>query len=435
MYKTVLLLSIALFFVSCASATPEPKVLEAKSIKPNDKAFDAEDTYILFALRAEQLKDHKAASTLFETLYEKSEKKEYLYRSLENSLIAKENKKVITKVDDINAQSMDDVKLTRLKVVALFDMNRLDEASVLAVALAHKTQLAKDYLLVSDVYIKRQEFDMALKYLEGGYIKNYNEKILDKLSIVMYVNLGRKKDAIAQLETHIRIHGCSRLICSRLIGFYSDMNNIDGILSTYLKLYNVDKNEEIAKKIIQVYTYKQDYIKLLDFLEESGSDDELLLQLYVTAKNYEKAFPLSQKIYEKNAEIVYLGQSAIYEYEAAKDKNDSKLLKRVIDKLEEVSRTDKNTVYLNYLGYILIDHEVDVQKGMSYIREVLKEKPDSSFYLDSLAWGYYKEGNCKEAKKIMNRVVTLEGGDHEEVLSHVKSIDMCLKMKKGKKSK
>ncbi len=427
-FVTMLLVLLSLFLVSCAGTNPD-----LNTIKPNEKAFEEEDAYVLFALRAEQVHEYKAASSMFNTLYEKSQKKEYLYRSLQNDLVAKEYEEVIKIVDETSRGSLDDYTLVRVKVVALLELYRLEEARVLAIKLVEKSNAVNDYLLVSDVYIKKQEYDTALKYLESAYIKNYNEIILDKMSIVLYVNLQRKKDAIAQLETHTRVHGCSRLICHRLIGFYSNENNVDGLLSVYLRLYSVDKSDEIAKKIIQIYSYKKEYIKLMNFLEDSKSDDKALFELYSFTKNYNKAYLLADNLYAKTGDLNYLGQSAIYEYESANDKNDKKLLKSVVEKLEKVVKTDNNPLYLNYLGYVLIDHNIDVKKGITYIKKVLLIQPNSSFYLDSLAWGYYKLGQCKKAKKIMNRVVTLEGGDDPEVKKHVRIIDKCVKNTKAKK--
>ncbi len=427
-FINILLVLLSLFFVSCT--TPKP---DLDALKSNKKAFEQEDTYILFALRAEQLHENKAASSMFNTLYEKSHKKEYLYRSLENDLIAKDYNEVIRIVDDISQGSFDDFILIRVKVIALMELYKLDEAKILATQLVEKSNAVNDYLLVSDVYIKRQEYDTALKYLESAYIQDYNEKILDKMSIILYVNLQRKKDAIAQLETHTRIHGCSRMICHRLIGFYSNENNVEGLLSVYLRLYSVDKSEKIAEKIIQIYSYKKEYIKLMNFLEESKSDDKALFELYSFTKNYDKAYHLADELYAKSGDMNYLGQSAIYEYESAKDKNDKKLLQSVVSKLEKVVKVDTNPLYLNYLGYVLIDHDIDVKKGIRYIKKVLLVKPNSSFYLDSLAWGYYKLGECKKAKKILDRVVTLEGGDDPEVKKHVRVVEKCLKNKKGKK--
>ncbi len=427
-FINILLVLLSLFFVSCT--TPKP---DLDALKSNKKAFEQEDTYILFALRAEQLHENKAASSMFNTLYEKSHKKEYLYRSLENDLIAKDYNEVIRIVDDISQGSFDDFILIRVKVIALMELYKLDEAKILATQLVEKSNAVNDYLLVSDVYIKRQEYDTALKYLESAYIQDYNEKILDKMSIILYVNLQRKKDAIAQLETHTRIHGCSRMICHRLIGFYSNENNVEGLLSVYLRLYSVDKSEKIAEKIIQIYSYKKEYIKLMNFLEESKSDDKALFELYSFTKNYDKAYHLADELYAKSGDMNYLGQSAIYEYESAKDKNDKKLLQSVVSKLEKVVKVDTNPLYLNYLGYVLIDHDIDVKKGIRYIKKVLLVKPNSSFYLDSLAWGYYKLGECKKAKKILDRVVTLEGGDDPEVKKHVQVVEKCLKNTKGKK--
>lgn len=427
-FLNLLLALLPLLLLSCAEPKPELHTLKA-----HEKAFEEEDAYVLFALRAEQINENKAASSIFNTLYEKSDKKEYLYRSLENEIIAKEYEKAIEKVDLISQGKIDDYILVRVKVVALMELGELEEARVLAVSLVEESNAVSDYLLVSDIYIKEKEYDSALKYLEGAYIKNYNEKILDKMSILLYVNLNRKKDAIAQLETHTRVHGCSKPICHRLIGFYSNENNVEGLLSVYRRLYSVYKDEEIAKKIIQIYSYKKEYIHLMNFLEESKADDKALFELYAFTKNYKKAFLLADEIYAKSGDVNYLGQSAIYEYESAKNKDDKSMLKSVVEKLEKTVQIDSNPLYLNYLGYVMIDHDLDVNRGMKYIQKVLLVKPNSSFYLDSLAWGHYKLGECQKAKEIMNRVVTLDGGDDPEVTKHIKAIDKCIKNKKGKK--
>ena len=418
MIKIFTIIFVTLFFIGCSTHPP--------AVKPSEKAFAGEDVYILFALRAEQIRDYKSAATLFEKLYDKSAKKEYLYRSLADDLYAKEYKKVLEKVDTLTKGSIDDAKLVRFKIIALVALSRLDEAKQLAITLANKTENADDYLLASDVFIKKKEYDIALKYLNSAYVQNYNEKILDKMAIILYVNLHRKKDAIAYLETHTRINGCSKLICNRLIGIYSNENNIDGLLSVYKRLYNLDKNANIAQKIIQIYAYKQDYIQLINFLEQSGEDDNVLLQLYITGKNYAEAAELAKKLYDESGDIVYLGENAIYEYESQVKNISKKTLQSVVEKLEKVVQQTHDPLYENYLGYILIDHDVDVKKGMKYIQNALKSNPESAYYLDSLAWGYYKLGECQRAKKIFDKVVTLEGGDDTEVVKHVNAVQKCL---------
>ena len=422
MIKFLLFVFVALLFSACSPAQPKPK---QELSKPNQKAFAQEDMYILFALRAEEINDRASASKLFTTLYEKSDKKEYLYRSLQNDLVMKKYDEVIRRVDALDKG--DDAYLVRLKIIALMGLKKFHKAQTLAVELLNRTQEVNDYLLVGDIYVQLGQFGEAVKYLESAYVKDYNERILDKMSIILYVNLQRKKDAIAQLETHTRVHGCSALICRRLIGFYSNENNIDGLLSVYLRLYTLNKDAELAKKIVQIYAYKKDYVKMMDFLENSRSDDKTLLQLYANTKNYTKAYPLATAIYRETGESTFLGQSAIYEYESAEKKDDKKMLNEVVRKLKKVVKIDAEPLYLNYLGYILIDHDMDVKSGMEYVKKAMKIEPNSAYYLDSLAWGYYKLKECKKAKEVMHRVLKLEGSDNEEVILHKKKIDRCLK--------
>ena len=423
MIKYILVPFLALFLSSCATPTPDTPTTALSS---NQKAFDQEDMYILFALRAEEIGDYRSASELFNTLYENSAKVEYMHRSIRNDLTYKNFDTAIKKADILTLKNEDDILATRFKIVSLIGIYKYEEAKDVAVALVKKSQDVNDYILVSDIYVQLKDYESAVKYLESAYVKDYNEKILDKMSIVLYVNLHREKDAIAQLETHSRIHGCSKLICSRLVGFYSNDNNIEGLLSTYLRLYEIDKNPELSDKIVQVYAYKKDYPAMMTFLENSKSDDETLLQLYSSSNSYKNAQILAQTLYEKTGDFSYLGQSAIYEYEAHENKSDKVMLDAVVSKLKDVVSSYESPLYMNYLGYIMIDHEIDLDEGMKYVRAALKVEPNSAFYLDSLAWGYYKMNRCREAKEVMDRVVTLEGGDDVEVISHVKSIEKCL---------
>ncbi len=429
MIKIFLSLALALLFSGCFVKFADAEV------KSNEKVFEEEDAYILFALRAEELKQHDEASSIFSTLYEKSNKKEYLYESLQNDLLAQKYEKAVKRVDAEIGEELEDFKLIRIKIIALIGDGKLQEARVLAIALVEKSKEVDDYILVSEIYVKQKKFNTALKYLESAYTKNYNEKILDKMSIILYVNLQRKKDAIAQLETHARMYGCSKEICTRLIGFYSNENNIDGLLSAYLRLYELEKNEEIAKKIVQIYAYKKDFIKLMSFLQDSGVDNDLLLQVYINSKNYSKAAVLAKKLYEDRGDLNYLAQSGIFEYESHKDKSDKVMQASVIEKLKKAVAVDKKPLYLNYLGYLLIDHSINIKEGMAYVREALKIEPNSAYYLDSLAWGYYKLGDCAKAYKIISKVLKLEGGDDIEVVKHLKTIKKCKDKQQKEKKK
>jgi len=58
-----------------------------------------------------------------------------------------------------------------------------------------------------------------------------------------------------------------------------------------------------------------------------------------------------------------------------------------------------NATAHNYLGYMLIDNDLDVQAGIGYVQLALKREPKNPAYLDSLGWGHYKQ---KEYRKALN---------------------------------
>ena len=234
---------ILVSFLSCSSPTPQQALQETFQ----------EDIYIITALRSEELHDPKTASHLYTKLFDLTGKEEYRYKALINTieyeLYTKKYLQALQRIQQIEATKKLEDKLVRFKIVALAGIGKMRKAEQLALELVKKTQYVDDYILVSSIYVEEKKFDKALQYLESGYIKEYDEKLLDKMVIILYVNLHRKKDAIAQLETHIRIRGCSELLCKRLVGFYSDENNVDGLLTTYKKMYEERYDKQIAKKL------------------------------------------------------------------------------------------------------------------------------------------------------------------------------------------
>ena len=123
---------------------------------------------------------------------------------------------------------------------------------------------------------------------------------------------------------------------------------------------------------------------------------------------------------------MWLAEYGIMLFESAKNKKDKKLLERVVDKLSRAIKEGLDEpIYYNYLGYLLIDNDIDIKRGIKLVKKALKSEPDSAFYIDSLAWGYYKLGRCEEAYKLMKKVIKKLGSDDEEIKNHLKKIKKC----------
>ncbi|MDD5212056.1 MAG: hypothetical protein PHV62_06545, partial [Sulfuricurvum sp.] len=151
----------------------------------------------------------------------------------------------------------------------------------------------------------------------------------------------------------------------------------------------------------------------------------LLLELYIRNKQFSRASQLARKLYKKEANPLYLAQSSVFEYEAATDRNDTKLLTKVVEELKQANAQVDDPIYLNYLGYLMIEHDLGIKEGMVYVQKALDKQPDSAFYIDSLAWGKYKLGECAEALRLIKQVESLVGTEEQEVRDHIKAIQQC----------
>ena len=160
-------------------------------------------------------------------------------------------------------------------------------------------------------------------------------------------------------------------------------------------------------------------------LEKSKINDPLLLDLYVRVKAFEKASLLAQKLYEKEDNPLYLAQSSVFKYEGASDRNNRVLIDSVVEGLKKANQELKDPLSLNYVGYLMIDHDLNVTEGMGYVRQALEKQPDSPFYIDSLAWGHYKQGECAEALRLIKQVESMIGTDEQEVKDHLNAIEKC----------
>jgi hypothetical protein len=384
-----------------------------------------EDTFTLYALDAQVHQKYHIASKYFAELYKQTSKKEYLYQSLRMLEQSKETKAFSKKTADALLQSPDDVTLLRFEIVGLLKAGNFGEASQKGLLLSDKTKKASDYLLYAEARLKLSDYIGSVDAMKKAYALTYDDATAERITLIQYAQLGEKTEAIKFLKDHISIHGNSKVIGKRLASFYADSGKFDDAAQMYEQTYELDSDPAIAEEAVKVYAYQQDLSKMSIILEKSHINDPLLLDIYVRNKVFDKASALALKLYDHEDNILYLAQGSIYAYEAAKDKKDPIMLNTVVDGLKKATKDLDDPLYLNYLGYLMIDHDLNVSEGMGYVNRALEKQPESPFYIDSLAWGHYKLRECDEALKLIKKVESMIGTDEEEVKEHLKAIETC----------
>ena len=396
--------------------------------------FD-ENLYVIKALMAAENAKHDEATELYEQLYEKTKNTDYLKEALRLAFFSKNvNFKSILELSQKVLK--DDVDVLRIQGANLMSENKLDEAAKIMKELVQKEDVSKNHVMLSAVYSMQNDNKAALGELERAYELDRSVENLLRIVDLLYNKMNDKKEAIRHLESSRRIDGCEVETCTALVDIYAQDGRYSDMIDVYESLFEATKEKIYLEKALGVYVFQKNYDAAIKFLQKYSYNDDALMDLYAATGDFGKAYKKAQEAFDKSFNLEYQAKMAIYQYERDTNKQTKKIdkdsLKQVINNFEKSAVKLNNALYLNYYGYLLIDHDIDAKKGIDLVNRALELEPGSVFYLDSLAWGYYKLGECKKADEIMQQVLhDEEFVNSPEGKEHINSIKECLK--KGKK--
>ncbi len=428
-----IILIVMLLLNGCALKSDTRAIATNVKQKNSSKPYKYDlknDLYILSALDLRAQGDFTNSSYFFEKLYENTKDTQYLHDAIKNYIALKNYPKIKELLDRIAKEEPDDTTANRYLVAYYIDKKEFLKAEKIMQKVLKtkppKEQQERDNELLAIIDIGLKRYDKALDFYEKKYKETKDEEALIKISNILYFDLSKKEEAIQRLQTHINMIGCSKDLCFALLELYQKEQDLSGLASIYKKLYYKTRETQFAKVLLELYAYQQNFPDAIEFLEKSNFDEAMLLELYISQKEYPKAKKLVIKLYNQSGgDLNFLAREAMIDYEGSVNQNDPKLLKEIIKKFQKVVKNIKDPLYYNYYGYILIDHDIDVKKGMDLIQKALKFEPNSLFYLDSLAWGHYKLGNAKEAYKIIKPLI--KESNEPDILEHYNKIKASLK--------
>ncbi len=418
-----LIISLVFLFLGCA--------IKDQS-RADIKLFEEEDELIVYALEYERMKAYDKSVNIYMQLFNRTKRSLYLTRALGLNFEQKKYKEVVELAKyNIDEDSSQYESIMRIYISALSKLKKSDIALENAKELLLKYNNAKNYEIVGDIYYLKKNYNKAVGYYESAYASDYKPRTLLNLVNILYAYLNQKDKALSYLETHIRLYGDELIVNYKLLSIYQEQKDIDGIISILKRIYYKYKEEDNkvpmmkTSEILVSYLEKKDIKQAIEFLKKENNNLEKLLSLYKKTNQMKKALDVIMTIYKKSGNIDLLAQVAVLEFESAKDKR--KAIPSVVKKFKEVLTVLDSHIYQNYLGYLLIDYDINIKEGMQYVKQALKKAPDNIAYIDSLAWGQYKLKKCKKAYKNMKKVVDSIGLDDKEIKLHWKKIKECHK--------
>jgi tetratricopeptide (TPR) repeat protein len=322
---------------------------------------------------------------------------------------------------------------------------------------------ADTYLRIAQIYRELHQLDKAeenlvkaRQYAPGSLEVMYNEAMI-------YESQGRFEDAIRVLSDAVTgVKAQSKVLPSRrrslailyqqLGMLYRDTQNFQAAIYTFQELSRLGDEEDRRSRLLIMDTYRQarDLPKALQagkealakypddssirsslamMLGEAQQPDEAIKLLQVGLKggagdretylNYAQIYERSHRFAEAEAaarkaetlavqpadnELAWLILGAIFERQKQYDKAEEQF-KKVINV------NPKNSMVLNYYGYMLADRGIRLDEARDLIQRALDLEPYNGAFLDSLGWAYYKQNKLDQAELTLRKAVERESHD------------------------
>jgi len=398
-------LIIALIITGCAQKKP----------KPGKKSITNEDVFIIKALFYENENELPKAIQYYRYLYDHTKKDVYFQKIISDLFYLKKYDDVLVLSEEY-LQKRFDKKVFMYRILSLVELNRLKEAKK-ELTEKYNKKSRFFYRMMAFINIKEKNYKKAADYLKSLYAIDHSKATLLQLTDVL-IKEKKYNEALAYLRTHLDLYGCEYDVCVRLAVIYKQTYDYENLAVIYEKMSVYD--QKYLMFAFRIYLDNGEYDKALKLINKYRLGDEYTLIVYETKKDFKKAAFFAKKLYEKSAKLAYLFKYCTYEYEANPGK---KTAERIIPHLKYLIKFYPSAYLYNFLGYLLIDYDIDVKEGLKYVQKAVELKPENEEYIDSLAWGYYKIGKCKEAWEIIKYVKLKD----KEILKHKKMIKKCLK--------
>ena len=309
-----------------------------------------------------------------------------------------------------------------------------------------KESILHFHYILSNLYVQTKQYKKAIKHLLIVYRDSMSDGTKLKIEAVsrivaLHVELNEVDKALNYIDDFIANEETESNIES-FIGVYvkyAESEKLENLQDSLLKHFNRFQNMQNARFVIALMIQRQKHDDAILFLKENSSilgqeGREILMQVYANDNKFQEAFMLAKGLYNDTKMLDFLGLSAVYQYEILESKNEETLAP-IIDTLEKVIKSRSEThkqelnkedaFFYNFLGYLLIDHDIDPKAGLNYVSVAISIEPESPEYLDSLAWGFYKNDNCQKAKETFELIPDSKVKDIEELQKHKELIFKC----------
>src|ERR1700730_16700318 len=284
-----------------------------------------------------------------------------------------------------------------------FPSQRVAEVDpLLKKAADHANNDGNTYAKIADDYVLIDQVASAIPfYLRTLELNKDNAEVRYKLA-QSFLKTGQRDQAIRSLEEMLKTNPLKFEIYEFLARLYEEAGNKERALANFEQALLLAPNQpENYLHTAEVQLELKQYDRAISTLEEARRlfpVPQITYSLAIalsTAKRFSEALPIFEAALQdaQSNEEELLDGSFYFNYGATAEQ--AGLVEKggtVIAHSIDLDPSKAAQAY-NYLGYMWVDRNINLDEAGSMIKKALEIEPENGAYLDSLGWFYFKKGD------------------------------------------
>lgn len=273
----------------------------------------------------------------------------------------------------------------------------------------------------------------VLSKMQAPLIKTPQQAVADVLYLTALSLNDLKMNKQALVLANFAAYLDSDSVLLKLL--IADLSRNIGLHSHAIHIYETFPPQIDTIQLRMAYNLFLDgqYERALDILnsfEKQGRQyivlSEMKADIFAHLKEYEKAAFYYSKAIDLSTSFIDAKMVSKYHLLRAHMQLLQEKKEGVLADLTKAIELDaENVEALNTLGYELIDNDIDIELGLQFVRKANRLAPLEPHIQDSVAWGYYKSGDYKNALIYAERALN-KLSDHAVANMHLGDIYRAL---------
>lgn len=281
----------------------------------------------------------------------------------------------------------------------------------------------------ADLFALARQIEKALPlYRRVVELKPGYPKAREKLA-ACYVETGRPAEAIAVLDEIVKYDPLNREAYDQLRDLNLRAGNLEKALANarqglIMEPNRLERYGDIAEMLFKLRRFDEAAEQLAEARKRFPRASRLSFfhaQALSEAKRHDEALKVFEAslVEAANNDPAMLDADFYFAYGAASERAGQYVkAAELFRKCIELNPDDAGRAY-NYLGYMWIEQDMNLEEAGQLIRRALDLEPGNAAYIDSLGWYYYKQGKYPEALTELMRAAELLEEPDAVVFDHI----------------